>query len=481
MWIVRLALDRPYTFVVVAILIALFGTLSTKQMSVDIFPHINIPVLTCVWNYSGLTPLDMERRITNVTERAATTTVTGIEHIESLSLTGSAVIKLYLHQDANMQESLGELAAICQTVLKQMPPGVTPPLVTAFSATDIPVMQLCISSKTMPETKLFDFCNNFIRTQLATVQGASLPWPYGGAARQIMVDIDPLKLSAKGLSAADVANAINTQNIILPAGTAKLGSTEYMVMLNSSPTVLDDLNQMPVKQVGNAAVLIKDVAYVHDGLAVQTNIVNETGSRAVLQNVVKLGAASTIDVVNRVKAQIPSINKILPPGVDLRILNDQSIFVQESVDDVVHEGLTAAGLTAILMLLLLGDWESTVIVSVSIPLSVLAGLIILKMTGQTLNTMTLGGFALAVGMLVDDATVEVENIHRHLNLVRQQRLLCGDMNDKLMTPKWVRQAILDAASEIALPAFVSTISICIVFLPVLLLTEPAKSLSIHWV
>ncbi|RTL36116.1 MAG: efflux RND transporter permease subunit [Candidatus Melainabacteria bacterium] len=479
MWIVRLALDRPYTFVVVAILIALFGSLSIKQMSVDIFPRINIPVLTCVWNYTGLIPVEMERRITNVTERAATTTVTGIEHIESLSLVGVCVIKLYLHQDANAQESLAELAAICQTMLKQMPPGVTPPLVTAFSATDIPVMQLCISSKTIPETKLFDFANNFVRTQLATVQGAALPWPYGGAARQIMVDIDPQKLASKGVSAADVALALNQQNIILPAGTAKFGTTEYYVMLNSSPTTVEQLNEMPVKQVGDATILMKDVAQIHDGLAVQTNVVNESGSRAILQNVVKLGAASTIDVVNRVKAQIPAIENILPAGVDLRILNDQSIFVQEAVDDVVKEGLTAAGLTAILMLLLLGDWQSTVIVAISIPLSVLAGLIILKLTGQTLNTMTLGGFALAVGMLVDDATVEVENIHRHLELMRSQRLAAheaGVMDDKESTSKWMRSAILEAAAEIAAPAFISTISICIVFTPVFLLTEPARSL-----
>lgn len=479
MWIVRLALDRPYTFVVVSILIAIFGVLSTRQMSVDIFPRINIPVLTCVWQYSGLTPVEMERRITNVTERAATTTVTGIEHIESLSLIGVSVIKLYLHHDANAQESLAEFAAICQTILKQLPPGATPPLVTAFSATDIPVMQLCISSKTIPETKLFDFANNFVRTQLATVQGAALPWPYGGAARQVMVDIDPQKLTAKGISAADVATAINAQNIILPAGTAKLASTEYYVQLNSSPQVLDQLNEIPIKTIGNAQVLLKDVAHVRDGVAVQTNVVNESGARAVLQNVVKLGAASTIDVVNRVKEQMPTLRNILPEGVDIRILNDQSIFVQESVDDVIREGLTAAALTAILMLLLLGDWQSTVIVAISIPLSVLAGLIILKLCGQTLNTMTLGGFALAVGMLVDDATVEVENIHRHLDFVRAQHANDPPTNkaaSRIRTAMLVRQSILDAAGEIAVPAFVSTLAICIVFTPVILLTEPAKSL-----
>jgi multidrug efflux pump subunit AcrB len=482
MWIVRLALDRPYTFAVVAIMIALFGVLSVTQMAVDIFPRINIPVLTCVWQYAGLTPQEMERRMTSVSERAATTLVTGIEHIESTTLTGNAIIKFYLHHDANSQQSLGELIAICQTILKQMPPGATPPLVTLFSATDIPVMQICISSKTLPETKLFDFTNNFIRTQLATVQGAALPWAYGGAARQVMVDLDPQKLAAKGVSPSDVSAAISSQNIIIPAGTAKLGTTEYFVLLNSSPTSLDDMNDLPVKQVGNATILLKDVAHVHDGLAVQTNVVNQGGSRAVLQNVIKLGGASTIDVVNRVKGQIPAINNILPPGVDVKIINDQSIFVSEAVNDVIREGLMAAGLTAFLMLLLLGDWQSTVIVAISIPLSVLAGLIILKATGQTLNTMTLGGFALAVGMLVDDATVEVENIHRHLDIIRAQRIAAGEtgvgLKAMLETAKWVRQGILDAAQEIAVPALVSTLAICIVFMPVVLLSEPAKSMFI---
>lgn len=479
MWIVKLALDRPYTFVVVSILIALFGVLSILNMPVDIFPRINIPVLTCIWNYSGLTPREMEQRIVSVTERAATVTVSGIEHIESMSLVGVGVIKLYLHQDANAQESLAELTAVSQAILKQMPPGATPPFTTLISATDIPVMQISLSSKTIPETKLFDIANSFVRTQLATVQGASLPWPYGGAARQVMVDIDPGKLAAKGVSAADVATAINAQNIILPAGTAKLDRTEYYVALNSSPTAIEELNEIPVKQVGNATVLVRDVAFVHDGLAVQTNIVNENGSRAILMNVIKLGGASTIDVVNRVKAQIPAIKNIIPPGIDVHVINDQSIFVKESVDEVVREGLTAAGLTALLMLLLLGDWRSTVIVAVSIPLSVLSGLIILHLCNQTLNTMTLGGFALAVGMLVDDATVEVENIHRHLELVRAHRTAvrqAGERDDSAMTGQWVRQGILDAAMEIAVPAFVSTVAICIVFTPVLMLTEPAKSL-----
>lgn len=479
MWIVRLSLNCPYTCAVVALLIALFGILATLRMPVDIFPRINIPVLTCIWQYSGLAPQDMERRMTNLTERAASTTVTGIEHIESLSIVGVSVIKFYLHKDANAQESLAELAAIGQTILKQMPPGATPPLVTAFSATDIPVMQICLSSKSMPETKLFDFANNVMRMQLATVQGASAPWAYGGAARQVMVDIDPQKLAAKGVSAADVAQAINMQNIILPAGTAKFGTMDYLVQLNSSPTVLEQLNEMPVKQVGNAVILMKDIAHIHDGLAVQTNVVNEGGARAILQNIIKLGGASTIDVVNRVKALMPTIKNILPPGIDIRIINDQSIFVREAVNDVLREGLTAAGLTALLMLLLLGDWQSTVIVAVSIPLSVLAGLVILGLGGQTINTLTLGGFALAVGMLVDDATVEVENIHRHLDLVREQRVLAraaGASDDPLMTATWVREAILDAAQEIATPAFVSTVSICIVFTPVLMLTEPAKSL-----
>ncbi len=479
MWIVKLALDRPYTVAVIAIMIALFGCLSIKQMPVDIFPHINIPVLTCVWGFSGLTPVEMERRIVFITERAATVTVSGIERIESLSVLGMGVVKLFLHQNANVQQSLAEFTAVCQAVLKQMPPGATPPFVTAISATDIPVMQLAISSKTIPETQLFDLANNFVRTQLATVQGASMPYPYGGAIRQVMVDIDPSRLAAKHVSASDVAAAINAQNIILPAGTAKLGSTEYYIRLNSSPNALEELNNVPIKQVGAATVLLKDVAYAHDGISVQTNIVNENGVRAVLMNVIKLGAASTIDVVDRIKAQIPAIKHIIPEAVELHIINDQSIFVKNSIDDVVREGLIAAGLTALLMLLLLGDWKSTVIVAVSIPLSILAGLIILNVGKQTLNTMTLGGFALAVGMLVDDATVEVENIHRHLELVRANRIAAraaGSSDNAHATAPWVCQGILDAAMEIAVPALVSTTAICIVFTPVLLLTEPAKSL-----
>lgn len=482
MWIVKLALDRPYTFAVMAILIALFGVLSIRQMSIDIFPHIDIPVITCVYNFDGLTPIDMERRIISGCERAAAVTVSGIEHIESMSLVGKGVIKIYLHQNANPRQSLAELTAVCQAILRQMPPGTTPPFTTAISATDIPVMQLCLSSKTVPETKLFDFANNFLRSELASVPGASMPWPYGGAARQIMVDIDPAKLAAKGVSAADISNAVSNQNIILPAGTAKLGANEYYIQLNASTNTVQELDELPIKQVGNATILLKDVAHVRDGPAVQTNIVNENGTRAIVENIIKLGAASTIDVVNDIKELMPKVQRILPPGIDIRILNDQSIFVRNAVDDVVREGLTAAGLTALLMLLLLGDWKSTVIVAVSIPLSVLAGLVILRVTGQTLNVMTLGGFALAVGMLVDDATVEVENIHRHLDLVREERIHTireqgpGAAHDEHLVAQSVRQGILDAAMEIAVPAFVSTLAICIVFTPVLLLTEPAKSL-----
>jgi multidrug efflux pump subunit AcrB len=479
MWIVKLALDRPYTFVVMAILIALFGGLSIKQMPVDIFPHINIPVLTAIWQFDGLTPKDIEERIISACERSAQVTVSGIEHIESLSILGKGVVKIYLHQEANQQQSLAELTAVCQAVLKQTPPGETPPFTTAISATDIPVLQLCLSSKTLSEAALFDFANNFLRSQVNTVAGASMPYPYGGAPRQVMVDIDPAKLAAKGVSASAVSAAINAQNVILPAGTAKLGDREYYVQLNSSPTTIAQLNEMPVKQSGEATVLLKDVAYVHDGTADQVNICNEDGGRAVLFNIIKLGAASTIDVVNGIKATLPAVRHIMPHGADLRVLNDQSIFVRESVDDVTREGFTAAGLTALLMLLLLGDWKSTVIVATSIPLSVLAGLILLHIGNQTLNVMTLGGFALAVGMLVDDATVEVENIHRHLELVREHRIAAhaaGQPDDDHQTGKFVYQGILDAAMEIAVPAFVSTVAICIVFTPVLLLSEPAKSL-----
>lgn len=468
--IVRIALDKPYTVAVVALLIAIFGVLSAIAMPIDIFPRINIPVLSCVWQYAGLMPQDMERRIVNISERVATTTVKGIEHIESNALLGTGLVKVFLHQDADVAESLSELTAGSQAILKQMPPGMTPPFISSFSATDVPVMQISLSSKTLSETELFDFTNNFIRTQLATVHGASMPYPYGGATRQVTVDLDPEKMASRGISASDISEAINSQNLIMPAGTAKMGTNEYYVALNSSPEQVDQLNAIPVKQSGNSTILLRDVAYVHDGLAVQTNIVNENGQRAIIINILRIGSASTVDVVNRVKALLPQIRAILPDGVDMKVITDQSVFVREAVDDVVKEGLTAAALTALLMLLLLGDWRSTVIVAVSIPLSVLCGLIALQLTGQTINTLTLSGFALAVGMLVDDATVEVENIHRHLVMIR-------DLPGVGPVQK-IRRAIFDAAAEIATPALVSTVAICMVFAPTWLLTEPAKSLFV---
>ena len=468
--IVRIALDKPYTVAVVALLIAIFGVLSALAMPIDIFPRINIPVLSCVWQYAGLMPRDMERRIVNICERVSTTSVKGIEHIESNALLGTGLVKVFLHQDADVAESLAELTAASQAILKQMPPGMTPPFITSFSATDVPVMQISISSKTLSETELFDFTNNFIRTQLGTVHGASMPYPYGGATRQVTVDLEPEKMIGRGISASEISDALNSQNLIMPAGTAKMGTTEYYISLNSSPDKVEMLNAIPVKQLGASTVLLRDVAYVHDGLAVQTNIVNQNGQRAIIINILRIGSASTVDVVNRVKALLPQIRAILPEGAELKVITDQSTFVREAVEDVVREGLTAAALTALLMLLLLGDWRSTVIVAVSIPLSVLCGLIALQVTGQTVNTLTLSGFALAVGMLVDDATVEVENIHRHLVLIRDVQGL-GPVQK-------IRRAILDAAAEIATPALVSTVAICLVFAPTWLLTEPAKSLFV---
>lgn len=468
--IVRIALDKPYTVAVAAILIAIFGVLSAISMPTDIFPRINIPVLSCIWQYTGLMPQDMERRIVNISERVATTTVKGIEHIESISLLGTGLVKVFLHQDADVAESLSELTAGSQAILKQMPPGMTPPFISSFSATDVPVMQISVSSKSLSETELFDFVNNFIRTQLATVHGASMPYPYGGSTRQVVVDLDPEKMAARGISATDVSEAINSQNLIMPAGTAKMGTSEYYIALNSSPETVAALNMVPVKQSGNSTILMRDIGFVHDGLAVQTNIVNENGQRAILINILRLGGASTVDVVNRVKELLPSIRNILPDGVDLKILTDQSIFVTEAIADVLKEGATAAALTALLMLLLLGDWRSTVIVSVSIPLSVLCGLVVLHLSGQTVNTLTLSGFALAVGMLVDDATVVVENIHRHLVLLR-------DVHMESAVAK-LRKAILEASAEIATPSLVSTVAICLVFAPTWLLTEPAKSLFV---
>ncbi|MGA7904684.1 MAG: efflux RND transporter permease subunit [Terrimicrobiaceae bacterium] len=459
MWIVRLALRRPYTFTVMAILIGLLGIVSIVRMATDIFPSIDIPVVSVIWSYSGVAAEEMEKRFVTVCERAMTTTVNDIEHIESQSYNGVAVIKVYFHEGAKVEAGVAQITSICQTLLRIMPPGTTPPLIIQYSASNVPILQLGISSRTLSEQQLYDLGLNFIRTQLATVQGAQVPLPYGGKARQIMVDLDPQKLQANGLSASDVSNAINAQNVIVPAGTLKLGEREYNVRLNSSPQVLDMLNDLPIKEVNGAMVYIRDVANVRDGFAVQTNIVSQNRIRSALLTVLKSANASTLDIIKRVKDVLPRIKATLPPELDITQLFDQSVFVRAAINGVLKEGVIAACLTALMILLFLGSWRSTLVVATSIPLSILCSIIILGALGQTLNIMTLGGLALAVGILVDDATVEIENIHRNL-----------------ATGKPMVRAILDGAQQIAVPAFVSTLCICIVFVPVFFLSGVARFL-----
>jgi multidrug efflux pump subunit AcrB len=459
MWIVKLALRRPLTFIITSILIIVLGVVSITRMATDIFPEINIPVVSVIWSYGGVSPEEMEQRIVTTSERSFTTTVNDIEHIESQSLNGVSVIKVFFQPGAKIEAAVAQITSNTQTILRALPPGITPPLIIRYNASNVPILQLSVSSKSLSEQELYDNGNNFLRTQLATVQGASVPLPYGGKPRQIMVDIDPQALFAKGLSATDVTTAISAQNLILPGGNAKLGDREYSVRLNSSPQVLEALNNLPIKQINGTVIYIRDVAQVHDGFAVQNNIVRRDGRRSSLLTILKNGSASTLDVVARVKERLPKIQATLPKELDLEILFDQSIFVKASIQGVLTEGLIAACLTAAMILLFLGSWRSTLIVAISIPLSILCSIICLRLIGQTLNIMTLGGLSLAVGILVDDATVEIENIHRNL-----------------AKGKPLEQAILDGAQQIAVPAFVATLAICIVFIPIVFLTGVAQSL-----
>jgi multidrug efflux pump subunit AcrB len=459
MWIVRLALRRPYTFTVMAILIVLMGIVTIMRMATDIFPEIDIPVVSVIWSFPGVAPEEMEKRFVTVCERAMTTTVNDIEHIESQSYNGVAVIKVFFHEGAKVEAGVAQITSICQTLLRIMPPGTTPPLILQYSASNVPILQLGLTSQTLSEQDLYDLGLNFIRTQLATVQGAQVPLPYGGKSRQVMVDLDPQKLFGKGLSPADVSTALNAQNVILPAGTQKIGDREYNVRLNSSPELLQTLNDLPIKQVNNAMVYIRDVAEVRDGFAVQTNIVAQNRMRSALLTVLKSASASTLDIISRVKEALPRIKATLPPELDITQLFDQSIFVRAAINGVLKEGVIAACLTALMILLFLGSWRSTLVVATSIPLSILCSIIILSALGQTMNLMTLGGLALAVGILVDDATVEIENIHRNLAM-----------------KKPMVRAILDGASQIAVPAFVSTLCICIVFVPIFFLSGTARFL-----
>ena len=458
-WLVRVALSHPYTFVVMAILIAILGIVTIFGMSTDILPAIDIPVVSVIWQYDGMAAEEMERRIVTYSERAMTTTVNDIEHLESQSMFGVGVIKVFFHPHANIAAAVAQVTSISQTILRVLPPGIQPPLIVQYSASNVPIVQIAASSPTLTEAQLYDYGLNFIRTQLATVQGAQVPLPYGGKPRQIMVDLDQQALLAKGLSASDVTNAVNAQNLILPAGSAKIGAREYSVRLNSSPEVVAALNDFPIRQVNGATIYIRDVAQVRDGFAVQTNVVRQDGRRSSLMTVLKSAGASTLDIVRRVRETMPRIQATLPPELNLQFLFDQSVFVRAAVQNVLHEGVIAAGLTGLMILLFLGSWRSTLVVALSIPLSILTSVIVMNALGQTLNLMTLGGLALAVGILVDDATVEVENIHRNLG----QR-------------KEMNQAILDGAQQIATPTFVSTLSICIVFVPIFFLTGIAHYL-----
>src|SRR4051812_49109263 len=459
MWIVRLALSRPYTFVVMAILIAILGGSAVVTMPVDIFPYIDIPVVSVLWVYSGLSPEEIEKRVVTGFERSLTSNVNDIEHIESQSYSGYGVVKIYFHSNVKIDMAVAQVTATMQTGLRQMPPGMFPANVLKYDAASVPILQLGLSSKTLREQELFDLGNNFIRTPLGTVQGASVSYPFGGKQRSVMVDLNLDELYAKQLSPIDVSNALNDQNLILPAGTAKLAQTEYRVRVNSSPTVLNELNNLPIKTVNGATVYMKDVAQIHDGFSVQNNIVRTNGSRGVLITITRNGQASTLSIVNAVKAALPRILANVPPELKVVALADQSIFVRASIEGVVREALIAAVLTGLMILLFLGSLRSTLIVCISIPLSILASLSLLSLLGQTINVMTLGGLALAVGILVDDATVEIENTHR--NIAMRKPLV---------------RAVLDGASQIAVPTFVATISICIVFVPVLLLTGTARYL-----
>ncbi|HKD05396.1 MAG TPA: efflux RND transporter permease subunit [Bryobacteraceae bacterium] len=459
MWIVRLALRRPFTFVVMATLIAILGVNSILVMPVDIFPYIDIPVVSVVWTYPGVSPDDMEKRIVTVSERAMTTTVNDIEHIESQSYNGVAVIKVFFQPNVKVELAIAQVTAIMQTLLRALPPGIFPPGILKYDASSVPILQIGLGSDTLSESQLYDYGQNFVRTQLATIQGASLPLPYGGKTREIMVDINPNALYAKQLSATDVSNALSLQNLILPAGTAKIGTREYLVRVNSSPLYVDALNDLPIKTVNGATVFIKDVAQVRDGAAVQTNIVRQDGGRGALLTVLRNGKASTLSIINRVKKALPDIQAGLPPELKMKFLFDQSLFVRASINGVLREGAIAAALTGLMILLFLGSVRSTLIVCISIPLSILTSLIVLALTGHTINIMTLGGLALAVGILVDDATVEIENTHRNMGM-----------------KKPLTRAVLDGAQQVAVPAFVSTLSICIVFVPVLLLVGAARFL-----
>jgi CzcA family heavy metal efflux pump len=461
MWIVALALRRPYTFVVMALLIVILTPILILRTSVDIFPNINIPVVAIVWQYTGMSPQDMGDHFLSNTERGLTTTVNDIQHIDSQALPGRAIEKIFFQPGVNLELALAQVTAISQTAVRQLPPGSQPPLIIVFSASSVPIVQVGISSKTIPEQDLNDYALNFIRAPLTTIKGAAIPYPYGGKQRVIAVDLDTQALQAKGLTPADVSNAVDAQNLILPSGTAKLGPLQMDVRMNASTQSVAELNDLPIKTQNGATIYLRDIGHVRDGFTPQTNIVRQDGVRGTLLSIMKNGGASTLDIVNEVKQRLPRIAETLPQDITLKTLFDQSLFVRASIDGVLREAAIAAVLTALMILLFLGDWRPTIVITISIPLSICVSIIALSALGQTINIMTLGGLALAVGILVDDATVEIENIERNLAMGKE-----------------MRQAILDGAQQIAVPAFVSTLCICIVFVPMFFLAGVAKFLFV---
>src|SRR5579863_2325858 len=448
MWIVQIALRRPYTFVVLSLLIALFGTLSALRTPTDIFPNINVPMVAVVWTYTGLLPNDMSGRVTYYYERTLSAQVGDIEHIESQSLQGYGVVKIFFQKGVNIRAALAQVTAASQTVLKLLPPGITPPYVLSYNAATVPILQLALSSTQLPPMKLFDLGQNFIRPQLATVQGAAVPSPYGGQVRDVQIDLDQRAMQAHAVSAADVVNAVSAQNLILPAGDEKIGRFDWNVSLNASPVMLEQINDLPVKKVNGTVIYLHDVAFVHDGAPPQTNLVRVNGSHAVLMTILKAGSASTLSVIAGVKALLPRVEESLPTGFGLHAVGDQSLFVKAAIVGVLREAVLAAGLVGVMILLFLGSWRSTIIIIISIPLSILFSVTLLAMLGQTINVMTLGGLALAVGMLVDEGTVTLENIFFHLEQGKE-----------------IEPAILDGAQQIVIPAFVTLLVLDIVFAP----------------
>ena len=459
MWIVRIALDRPYTFVVLALLIMILSSLAILDTPTDIFPNINIPVIAVVWTYTGLNAEEMEGRLTTAYERSLTTLVDNIQHIESTSYDGQALVKIFLQPHTSLDTANAQVTAASQLLLRQMPPGTEPPEILNYSASSVPILQLGLSGDNLSEQQLNDLGLNFLRTQLITVPGATIPYPYGGKQRQVMISFNPSLLQAKGLSPTDVLNAVSAQDLVLPSGTAKISQFEYDVRINSAPQTIEQLNNLPIRTLGNATIYLRDVATVSDSFAPQTNIVRQNGRRGVLVTILKTGSASTINVVDDIRSLLPRVEQTLPPQLHIRPVADQSIFVKAAVADVVREAVIAACLTALMILLFLGSWRSTLIIAVSIPLSILTSVMVLSALGETINIMTLGGLALAVGILVDDATVTIENMERYL----EQR-------------QPLRDAILNGASQIAVPALVSTLCICIVFVPMFRLQGVARYL-----